>query len=66
MTEQVICESDALCSCQHANCNLSKEVSSSEDELDDDTEDLGPQKSNKDDSGIQPDDIFGRWCKGDT
>ena len=36
--------------------HLTKEVSSSEDELDDDTKDFDPQESNNDDLSIQPDD----------
>ena len=45
-----------MCSSQYAECSSSKEVSSSEDEPDDDTKDFDPHESNNDDSGIQPDD----------
>ena len=49
-------ETEASSLYQQVECNSSKEASSSEDELDNDTEDFNPQESNKDDSAIQLDD----------
>ena len=50
-------ESKASCLHQQIERNLSKEASSSEDELDNDTEDFNPRESNKDDLAIQLDDV---------
>ena len=56
MNDDMDGETEASSLYQQVECNSSKETSSSEDELDNDSEDFNPQESNKDDSAIQLDD----------
>ena len=57
MNDDMDGESKASCLHQQIEWNLSKEASSSEDELDNDTEDFNPREPNKDDLAIQLDDV---------